>query len=71
MSEPFPPYKQIQQEQHLRELRESSPAEKAEILLKNSGFAAAIYRNRKKVSVQFGGNLSPHNLNHNDDKISK
>jgi hypothetical protein len=70
MSEPFLPYKRIQQEQHLKELRESSPAEKAKILLKNSGFAAAIYRNRKEVSVQFGCAPSPQNLNHDDTEIS-
>lgn len=46
--------KQAQQEEHLRQLRESSPEEKASILLKNCGFAAAIYKNRKAVSVQFG-----------------
>lgn len=70
MSEPFPPYKQIQQEQHLRELRESSSAEKSKILLKNSGFAAAIYRNHKSVSVQFGRDSSHQNLDHEDTKIS-
>lgn len=46
--------KQAQQDQHLRSLKEASPEEKAKILLNNSGFAAAIHRNRQLVSVRFG-----------------
>lgn len=46
--------KQAQQEQHLKMLREASKEEKAKIVLNNSGFAAAIHRNRHLVSVQFG-----------------
>jgi hypothetical protein len=46
--------KHAQQSEHLRMLRESSAAQKARILLENSGFAAAIHKNRHLVSIQFG-----------------
>ena len=43
-----------QQEQHLKVLREGSSAQKAKVVLENSGFAAAIHKNRHLVSIQFG-----------------
>jgi hypothetical protein len=46
--------KQAQQLEHLRMLRECSAAQKAKIVLENSGFAAAIHKNRHLVSIQFG-----------------
>lgn len=46
--------KQAQQDRYLRSLKEASPAEKAKIVLNNSGFAAAIHHNRQAVSVRFG-----------------
>lgn len=49
-----PSLKEAQQEEHLRLLREAPPSEKAKIILNNSGFDAAIYRNRKSVIVKFG-----------------
>lgn len=46
--------KREQQQEHLRLLREGSPAQKAKLILENSGFAAAIHKNRSRVSIQFG-----------------
>ena len=46
--------KRDQQEQHLRLLREGSAARKSKLLLENSGFAAAIHKNRHLVSIKFG-----------------
>lgn len=50
---PQPLSKQAQQEIYLKSLKEASRVEKAEMVLSNSGFAAAIRNSRNAVSIRF------------------
>lgn len=50
---PLPQHKLAQQEMFLKSLKKAAPAEKARIVLENSGLAAAIQDSRNAVSIRF------------------